>query len=224
MWTKLPTDFSIDPVLAEHDGEGRIIMAEYATLMVLHTYTPNNGDALNGSRREWDVRIREWFGSSAVQNGKPVIYCGDLNVAPFPIDLTSPSKFARPSAGFGIPKFKEKMEPEDRPDDIGQPGCTPAEQNRFAQLLENGKLVDAYRAKNPPAAGAGLDDALPKEEHKEHTFTWRGPESGPYYKEGMRIDHFLCSEALMPRVETVTIEGKGLSCADDSFFNPNGTC
>jgi exonuclease III len=55
--------------------QGRIILAEFATLMVLHTYTPNNGDASTADspalkrRLDWDNNIREWLSSEQVLQG-----------------------------------------------------------------------------------------------------------------------------------------------------------
>lgn len=53
-------------------------------MLVLHTYTPNSGDATNpvhlARRRDWDCELRTWLSSATIKASKPVVYCGDLNV------------------------------------------------------------------------------------------------------------------------------------------------
>ena len=73
--------------------------------------------------------------------------------------------------------------------------------------------------------GGGVDVALPQVEHCKNTFSWRGAPgpnaqgyTGPYFRHGMRIDHFLLSNSLKARLESCTIEGQGESHGDPSFM------
>lgn len=86
--------------IEKHDKEGRIITAELDDAYLLSVYTPNsqNGLArLEYRTREWDVDFRRYVKS--LEQKKPVIFCGDLNVAHEEIDLANP-KSNRKNAGF----------------------------------------------------------------------------------------------------------------------------
>ncbi len=84
---------------AEHDQEGRVITAEYAKAFLVNVYTPNSGDELKrlGYRQIWDQAFLAYL--QKISQKKPVIVCGDLNVAHEEIDLARP-KENRGSAGF----------------------------------------------------------------------------------------------------------------------------
>eukprot|EP00899_Mesostigma_viride_P002375 jgi/Mesvir1/12138/Mv00391-RA.1 len=71
-----------------------------------------------------------------------------------------------------------------------QPGCTDAEQRRLRSLMAAGQLVDAYRVLHP------MSHSL----HPQAGFTWRGQEAGMFMDKSMRIDLFLVSRCLLPRV------------------------
>lgn len=85
--------------IPEHDNEGRIITLEYGDFYLVNVYTPNSQEGLK--RLEYRMNWEQAF--SAYVNGlrktKPVIICGDLNVAHTEIDLTHP-KANRRNAGF----------------------------------------------------------------------------------------------------------------------------
>jgi exodeoxyribonuclease-3 len=83
----------------EHDREGRVITLEFPEYFVVNVYTPN---AQNGLRRlayrmEWDLAFRNWL--VELDASKPVLVCGDLNVAHKEIDLARPRENAH-SPGF----------------------------------------------------------------------------------------------------------------------------
>jgi len=83
----------------EHDGEGRVITAEFETFYLVTTYVPNAGRKLVtlDKRMDWDPKFREYVkGLDAV---KPVVVCGDMNVAHSEIDLKNP-KTNKKNAGF----------------------------------------------------------------------------------------------------------------------------
>lgn len=85
--------------IPEHDTEGRAITLEYEDFYLLNVYTPNAQRELVrlDYRMEWEDALRGYI--SELDSKKPVIYCGDLNVAHEEIDLKNP-KTNRKSAGF----------------------------------------------------------------------------------------------------------------------------
>ena len=90
-----------------HRHEGRVITAEYPDFYLVCCYTPNSQDGLKrlDYRMEWEDDLREYLMS--LDQHKPVIYCGDLNVAHREIDLKNP-KTNRNNAGF-TDQEREKM-------------------------------------------------------------------------------------------------------------------
>ena len=104
----------------DHDQEGRMITLEYDSFFLTNVYTPNSqrGLARLDYRMTWDDAFREFV--SDLSNQKPVIICGDLNVAHKEIDLKNPST-NRKNAGF-----------------------TDEERSKFSELLEAG-FIDTYR-------------------------------------------------------------------------------
>lgn len=104
----------------EHDHEGRAITLEYDNFYLLCVYTPNSQRELTrlDYRMTWEDALREYM--QKLDSKKPVIYCGDLNVAHQEIDLKNP-KTNHHSAGF-----------------------TDEERNKFTELLNVG-FVDSYR-------------------------------------------------------------------------------
>jgi len=76
-----------DMGIEEHDKEGRVLAAEYADYWVVTVYTPNsqNGLARLDYRVQWDKDFRDYI--LKLEASKPVIVCGDLNVAHRPIDI-----------------------------------------------------------------------------------------------------------------------------------------
>lgn len=83
----------------EHDHEGRAITLEYEDFYLLNVYTPNSQRELTrlDYRESWEDALREYI--LTLDAKKPVIYCGDLNVAHEEIDLKNP-KTNHMSAGF----------------------------------------------------------------------------------------------------------------------------
>ena len=114
--------------LPEHDNEGRIITAEFERFYVVTVYTPNSGREL----ARLDYRVNQWDKAflahlQKLQAHKPVIFCGDLNVAHQEIDIARP-KSNRRSAGF-----------------------TNEERESFTQILAAG-FTDTFRALHPNTA------------------------------------------------------------------------
>ncbi len=112
-----------------HDNEGRVLTLEFAQFYLVTVYTPNSQDGLRrlDYRGEWDEAFRAYVMS--LDKAKPVIICGDLNVAHKEIDLKNP-------------KTNRK-----------NPGFTDAERNAFTRLLDSG-FVDTFRHFFPDTADA----------------------------------------------------------------------
>ena len=110
--------------IPEHDTEGRAITLEYDDFYLLCVYTPNAQRELArlDYRMAWEDALREYIKS--LDEKKPVIYCGDLNVAHNEIDLKNP-KSNRQSAGF-----------------------SDEERSKFTELLDSG-FTDTFRTLYP---------------------------------------------------------------------------
>lgn len=83
----------------EHDHEGRVITLEYEDFYIITVYTPNSQDGLArlAYRMKWEEDFLSYL--KKLEEHKPVIFCGDLNVAHKEIDLKNP-KSNRKNAGF----------------------------------------------------------------------------------------------------------------------------
>lgn len=114
--------------IEEHDNEGRVITLEFEDFYFVTVYTPNSQSELK--RLEYRMRWEEDFKTYLLklENIKPVIVCGDLNVAHKEIDLKNP-KTNKKNAGF-----------------------TNEERNKFTELLNAG-FIDTYRFFNPIKEG-----------------------------------------------------------------------
>ncbi len=110
--------------IPEHDTEGRAITLEYPDFYLLNVYTPNAQRELArlDYRMTWEDALRGYIKS--LDSRKPVIYCGDLNVAHEEIDLKNP-KTNHHSAGF-----------------------SDEERGKFTELLQSG-FTDSFRALYP---------------------------------------------------------------------------
>lgn len=115
--------------IAEHDTEGRVITLEFADFYMVTVYTPNAQDGLKrlDYRMQWEDDFRAYL--QELDKKKPVIVCGDLNVAHKEIDLKNP-------------KGNKK-----------NPGFTDEERGKFDALLSAG-FVDTFRHFYPTLEGA----------------------------------------------------------------------
>lgn len=108
IFTKIkPENVTYGIGIAEHDKEGRVITLEYKDFYFVNCYTPNSGRELARLeyRMTWEEAFREYL--KKLDEDKPVIICGDLNVAHKEIDLKNP-KTNRKNAGF-TDEEREKM-------------------------------------------------------------------------------------------------------------------
>ncbi|OFZ54687.1 MAG: exodeoxyribonuclease III [Bacteroidetes bacterium RIFCSPHIGHO2_02_FULL_44_7] len=85
---------------SDHDDEGRVICAEYTEFYLVTVYVPNSGNDLKrlGYRQTWDAEFLKYL--KALEAKKPVLVCGDFNVAHKDIDLARPKANYNKSAGF----------------------------------------------------------------------------------------------------------------------------
>src|SRR5689334_16555550 len=95
-----PINVTYDMGLEEHDQEGRVITAEYDTFFLTTVYTPNSGEGLArlDYRERWDKQFNEY--NAWLSRRKPVIICGDLNVAHQSIDIARAKENYNRAAGF----------------------------------------------------------------------------------------------------------------------------
>ena len=114
--------------IEEHDHEGRVITLEFEEFFVVTVYTPNSQDELKrlDYRMQWEDDFLAYL--KKLEEKKPVIFCGDLNVAHQEIDLKNP-KTNRRNAGF-----------------------TDEEHGKFSEILKAG-FIDTFRHFYPDAEG-----------------------------------------------------------------------
>ena len=115
--------------IPEHDTEGRVITCEFPAFYLVTVYTPNAQDGLRriDYRMQWDDAFRDYL--LALDRKKPVVVCGDMNVAHQEIDLKNPGP-NRGNAGF-----------------------SDEEREKFSRLLASG-FTDTFRLLYPEQTGA----------------------------------------------------------------------
>ena len=123
----LSVSYGLD--IAEHDTEGRVITLEYPDFYLVCVYTPNSQDGLRrlDYRMTWEDAFRAHL--TSLDAKKPVVVCGDMNVAHNEIDLKNPDTNHN-NAGF-----------------------SDAEREKFTDLLNAG-FTDTFRALHPDKTGA----------------------------------------------------------------------
>ncbi len=153
---------------AKHDSEGRVLTAEFESFFLVNVYVPNSQRELTRLpyRREWDREFLRYLKKLAAK--KPVVVCGDFNVAHTELDLANPKANVR------------------------NHGFTPEERAGFSALLKAG-FLDTFREFEP---GGGY-------------YTWWSPMLGARARNvGWRIDYFLISAALRPRLKRAFIRAE----------------
>lgn len=125
---KKPLSVNYGIGIEEHDKEGRVITLEFEDFFIITVYTPNSQNELARLeyRMKWEDDFRKYLKS--LEENKPVIACGDLNVAHKEIDLKNP-KTNRKNAGF-----------------------TEEEREKFTELLRSG-FIDSFRYFYPDLKG-----------------------------------------------------------------------
>ena len=124
-----PNNITYGIGLEEHDQEGRVVTAEFDQFYLLTAYIPNSGSELArlGYRQTWDNDFRDYL--NKLQKQKPVIACGDFNVAHQPIDLARPKENYNKTSGY-----------------------TQQEIDGMTALLKSG-FIDTYRHLKPEEIG-----------------------------------------------------------------------
>ncbi len=125
---KEPISVSYGIGIEEHDKEGRVITLEFEDFYMVTVYTPNSQNELARLpyRMQWEMDFLAYL--KQLEQTKPVVFCGDLNVAHKEIDLKNP-KTNRKNAGF-----------------------TDEERQKFTELLEAG-FIDTFRYFYPDTEG-----------------------------------------------------------------------
>ena len=95
-----PLDVRFDLGKEEHDQEGRVIALEFENFILVNVYTPNSGSELKRLeyRQRWDADFLKYL--KGLEKKKPLIVCGDLNVAHKDIDLARPKQNYNKTAGY----------------------------------------------------------------------------------------------------------------------------
>ena len=161
-----PLSVSYDIGHPGHVGEGRSITLEFEDFYLVTVYTPNAQDGLKrlDYRMEWEDAFRTYL--LDLDGKKPVVACGDLNVAHQEIDLKN---------------FKSNR---------GNPGFSDQEREKFSQLLSAG-FTDTFRWLHPDLTGV----------YSWWSYRFHARENNA----GWRIDYFLTSDRLRPRIEDAAI-------------------
>lgn len=161
-----PLSVSYGIGIDEHDHEGRVITLEYPEYFLITVYTPNSQDQLArlDYRMTWEDDFLAYI--KGLSKNKPVIYCGDLNVAHKEIDLKNPSTNRR-NAGF-----------------------TDEERAKMTTTLESG-FTDTFRYFYPDL----------EKVYSWWSYRFRAREKNA----GWRIDYFIVSDSLQPRLKDARI-------------------
>ena len=125
-----PLNYFYDLNIPKHDSEGRVITIEYNKYFLVNVYTPNSKRELTRLEyryKEWDPDFLSFIND--LEKNKPVIFCGDLNVAHTEIDLANP-KTNKTTQNFA-----------------GNAGFTNKEREGFKNILNNG-YIDTFREFN----------------------------------------------------------------------------
>jgi exodeoxyribonuclease III len=163
---KKPISVSYGLGIKEHDTQGRTITAEFEDFYLVNTYVPNSGQELVklDYRVEWDKALLNFL--KELEKKKPVIWCGDMNVAHQAIDLANPKSNYNKSAGY-----------------------TQKEIDGLTNYLNAG-FVDTFRHFYPDTV----------------KYSWWSARFNSRAKNvGWRIDYFIVSKSLMPKVKDAFI-------------------
>ena len=163
-----PLEIACGIGVKDHDNEGRVLTAEYPNFFLVNVYVPNSKRDLSrlGYRQDWDRDFLRYL--KKLERKKPVIFCGDLNVAHKEIDLTHPKANVR------------------------NHGFTMEERSGFDEFVKAG-FLDTFRQFEP---GAG------------HYTWWSQMSNARARNVGWRIDYFLVSKSLGPRLKRAFIHSK----------------
>ena len=152
----------------EHDKEGRVLMAEYPDFSLVNVYVPNSKRDLSrlAYRQKWDRDFLTYL--KRLEKRKPVVFCGDFNVAHTEIDLANPKA------------------------NVHNHGFTAEERRGFDALVKAG-FLDTFREFQKSGG---------------HYTWWSAMSDARARNVGWRIDYFLISRALRPRLRKAFIRNR----------------
>lgn len=157
-----PLSYKYGIGIPEHDDQGRAITCEFEDFFLLNVYVPNSGNELVRLpyRKTWDAALLAYI--KELEKKKPVVYCGDMNVAHTPMDIKNAASNYNKTAGY----TQEEIDGMDRYIGAG--------------------LVDSFRSLHP---------------HEVKYSWWSYRANARENNVGWRLDYFLVSESLMPKVK-----------------------
>ena len=163
---KQPLSVQMDIGVEEHDHEGRVIALEFDRFFLVTVYTPNSQRGLTRLeyRMTWEDAFADYL--CGLDKQKPVVVCGDMNVAHKEIDLKNP-KTNTQNAGF-----------------------TPQEREKMTALLDRG-CVDTFRLLHPDE----------RDRYSWWSYMFHAREKNA----GWRIDYFITSDRLQPKLQDAKI-------------------
>lgn len=162
-----PLNIIKDIGIKEYDNEGRVLCLEFEQFFLINAYVPNSGAELGrlAFRKQWDSAFFSYLKN--IERIKPLILCGDLNVAHKDIDLARPKANYNKAAGY----MQEEIDGMDK--------------------LAEGGFADTFRHFYPD---------------QTNRYTWWSFRAGARSKNiGWRIDYFLVSKSLLPKVKDALI-------------------
>lgn len=161
-----PLDVKYGIGVPEHDDQGRAITCEFEDFFLVNVYVPNSGNGLVRLpyRKTWDAALLAYL--KDLEKTKPVVYCGDMNVAHRPIDIKNDKSNYNKTPGY----TQDEIDGMDR--------------------YVNAGLIDSFRALHP-------------DEVKYSWWSYRA--NARENNVGWRLDYFLVSEGLMPKVKDAFI-------------------
>ncbi|UCD59839.1 MAG: exodeoxyribonuclease III [Flavobacteriaceae bacterium] len=161
-----PISIGYDMGISEHDAEGRVICAEYDNFYLINVYVPNSGQKLERLpyRSKWDADFLRFLKEK--EKIKPLIVCGDFNVAHRAIDLKNDKSNYNKTAGY-----------------------TQIEIDGMDNFINSG-FVDSFRNLN-------LDEVA----YTYWSYRFKARERNT----GWRIDYFLTSKSLLPKIKSSQI-------------------
>lgn len=161
-----PENSNLNMGIDEHDQEGRVIYTEFSGFILVNVYVPNSGQKLErlDYRKKWDQDFLRFL--KELEQKKPVILAGDLNVAHHPIDLKNDKANYNKTAGY-----------------------TQVEIDGMDNLINSG-FTDTFRYFHPDEVA-----------YTYWSYRFKARERNT----GWRIDYFLVSKSLLPKIEEVEI-------------------
>lgn len=242
----------------EHHPDGRFQFFCFPNCDIIQTYVPNNGKDEKSfqRRREWDGEMKDFLEQrrlilvKADQKERPLLWCGDMNVARDYRDGTHWEERCTGKSTDGdstttiyewwrdetqcFAKGQAKdLDPNRSPDDCGIASFTTNERRRFAEILQQGDLSDVWRELQPDnGSGSQVQENVKyKTKWDRACWTWRGhlgkasnPYASKYQGKGQRIDYFLLSPSHLTSRVVEKCEILGYGEMREGFFCGSDHC